>query len=176
MADLTTYEIQDFLQRLGHHYPHPGTFYLLGGSALCLLGSPRRTLDIDYTATGAEHAAELQAAIEALATEMRLELEAVAIEEFVPLPDDSAARHQLLGRFGTLEVYIYDPYTIALSKVARGFETDLEDVVFLLRQNVINLAQLEDYVTAALPQAWDFDIEPADMQQHLAAVRKLLGV
>jgi hypothetical protein len=63
-----------------------------------------------------------------------------------------------------------------LSKVARGFETDLEDVVFLLRQNVINLEQLEDYVTAALPQAWDFDIEPADMQQHLAAVCKLLGV
>ena len=43
MADLTTYEIQDFLQRMGRHYPHPGTFYLLGGSALCLLGSPRRT-------------------------------------------------------------------------------------------------------------------------------------
>lgn len=175
MAELASCEIQVFLQRLGRHYPHPGTLYLLGGSALCLLGSPHRTLDIDYTPIGAEHV-QLQAAIETLATEMRLEPKAVPIEEFVPLPDGTSARHQFVGRFGALDVYIFDPYTIALSKVARGLETDLQDVTFLLGKHIINLEKLADCVIGAMPQAWYFDIDPAEMQQHLATVRKLLDV
>jgi hypothetical protein len=173
---LATAEVQAFLQRLGERYPHPVKLYLLGGSALCLLGSPRRTLDIDYT-TEAPSAAgtQLQTAIDTLATEMRLELEAVPIAEFIPLPDDAHTRHRWVGQFGGLAVYIYDPYSIALSKVARGFEADLEDVLFLLRQNLIDLEQLTTYVTAALPTAWDFDIDPQEMQQHMAAVRRLFA-
>jgi len=33
---------------LGKRYAREATLLLLGGSALCLLGSPRPTLDIDY--------------------------------------------------------------------------------------------------------------------------------
>jgi len=40
--------IQAFLARLGERYEKPATLYLLGGSALLLLGSPRPTIDIDY--------------------------------------------------------------------------------------------------------------------------------
>jgi hypothetical protein len=35
--------------------------------------------------------------------------------------------------------------------VARGFEADLQDVLFLLRQDLITLEQLEAHVAAALP-------------------------
>ena len=45
MGSLATTEIETFLHRLGEHYPHPANLYLLGGSALCFLGSPRRTMD-----------------------------------------------------------------------------------------------------------------------------------
>ena len=40
--------IEEFLARLGSHYLKESTLYLLGGSALILLGSSRDTLDIDY--------------------------------------------------------------------------------------------------------------------------------
>jgi len=40
-------EIRNFLNRLGQQYPQQVKLYLLGGSALCFLGSPRRTVDID---------------------------------------------------------------------------------------------------------------------------------
>ncbi len=101
-AKLSQVEIQDFLQQLGDRYQQPGQVYLLGGSALCLLGSPRQTLDIDYVVSGAT--GSLQAEIETLADEMRLELEAVPIEEFIPLPDGADTCHHFIGQFGQLEV------------------------------------------------------------------------
>lgn len=172
MGSLATDEIKAFLRRLGDRYPHPATLYLLGGSALCFLGNPRRTADIDYTAE--PMATALVTEIESLADEMRLELEAVPIEEFVPLPAGSADRHQWVGQFGELRVYVYDPYTIALSKLSRGFEADLQDVLFLLRKQVIVLDELTRYVEVALPQAWDFDINPADLRLYFDEVKRQL--
>jgi hypothetical protein len=175
MGGIATAEILDFLQRLGERYPHSARLFLLGGSALCLLGNPRRTLDIDYLAESPpDKAAELQATIESLAAEMKLELEAVPLDEFVPLPDDASTRHRQVGQFGGVTVYVFDPYSIALSKVARGFETDLQDVLFLLRQNVIALEQLEAHVAAALPRAAQFDIAPAELRQHMEEIRRLV--
>lgn len=122
----------DFLQRLGERYPHSAKLFLLGGSALCLLGNPRRTLDIDYLAESPpDKAAELQATIDSLAAEMKLELEAVPLDEFIPLPDDASTRHRQVGQFGGVTAYVFDPYSIALSKVARGFEADLQDVLLI---------------------------------------------
>jgi hypothetical protein len=172
MGSLATDEIEAFLHRLADRYPHPATLYLLGGSALCFLGNPRRTADIDYTME--PMAAALVTEIESLADEMRLELEAVPIEEFVPLPAGSVDRHQWIGQFGALRVYVYDPYTIALSKLSRGFEADLQDVLFLLRKEIIALDELARYVEAALPQAWDFDINPADLRLYFAEVKRQL--
>ena len=49
MEPVTTDILNEFLTRLGERYSNPATLYLLGGSALLLLGNPRQTLDIDYT-------------------------------------------------------------------------------------------------------------------------------
>jgi hypothetical protein len=43
MEPVTLDTLQSFLQRLGERYPSAGILYLLGGSALCLLGNPRTT-------------------------------------------------------------------------------------------------------------------------------------
>jgi len=167
-------EIREFLSQLGERYPKPAKLYLLGGSALCLLGNPRRTVDIDYTIeVSVDQTGELIKMIEILSGELQLELEIVPIEEFIPLPPGVESRHQWVGKFDNLEVYIYDPYSIALSKLARGFETDLQDVLFLLNQNIINLKQLTQIVEAALPVAWDYDIDPADLQIYHSEILRL---
>ncbi len=44
MASIETAQIQTFLTEIGRRYAQPGTLLLLGGSALCLLGSSRPTL------------------------------------------------------------------------------------------------------------------------------------
>ena len=175
MGEIASAEILEFVQRLGGRYSGSATLLLLGGSALCLLGNPRRTLDIDYLVEGpSDQVAELQATVDTVAAEMRLEVEVVPLGEFIPLPDGAESRHRQVGQFGSLTVCVFDPYSIALSKVDRGFEADLQDVVFLVRQGIIDLEQLEAYVAAAVPHAAGFDLVPADMRQHLEAIRRLV--
>jgi hypothetical protein len=76
------------------------------------------------------------------------------------------SRRRFVGRFGQIDVFIYDLYTIALSKIARGFDTDLEDVVFLIKENLINLAELQKYFQVVLPRASQADIVLSEFQQY----------
>lgn len=76
MAEITVTQIRAWLTEVGNRYPQPATLLLLGGSALCLLGSPRATMDIDYVGHDL-HKNALQAVIEQVAQEMHLEVEAV---------------------------------------------------------------------------------------------------
>jgi hypothetical protein len=77
-----------------------------------------------------------------------------------------------VGRFGDVEVYIFDPYTIALSKIARGFEADLEDVVFMLRTDLIVFDELERLFKEILPQAPQADIIPTEFKGYFAQLRR----
>ena len=47
------------------------------------------------------------------------------LAEFVPLSAGCEDRHRLVGRYGSVELYIYDPYSLALSKIARGLESEV---------------------------------------------------
>ncbi len=176
MGSLAADEVLDFLNRLGAQYQEPVTLYLLGGGALCLLGSPRRTMDIDCTLDSTKDVSvDFIQTLESLADAMRLEVEIIPIDEFVPVPAGAEQRHQLVGRFGAIDVFIYDPYTIALSKLARGLESDLQDVIFLLDKGIIQLSALSAYVDTALPVAWHHDVDPADLRHYLAEVRRLVA-
>jgi hypothetical protein len=62
-----------------------------------------------------------------------------AIERFIPLPVGSEERTIRIGQFGKLEVFVADPSIIALSKLARGFDTDFDDLVFLVRKNLVEV-------------------------------------
>ena len=67
MEPVTSIALQQFLKKLGEQFPHPAKFYLLGGSALCLLGSPRETLDVDYSLESAPaHAGALEQVLKQL--------------------------------------------------------------------------------------------------------------
>ena len=49
MESVRTKVLLTFFEQLGEQITEPVTIYLLGGSALCLLGSLRETLDVDYS-------------------------------------------------------------------------------------------------------------------------------
>ena len=173
MEPITVANLMQFLQRLGERYPGPATLYLLGGSALCLLGSPRTTVDVDYTfEVATDEAAHFQATVNALAAEMHLDLEDVPLAEFVPLPPAAHERRKFVGEFGQLEVYIFDPYSIALSKIARGFEADLEDVIFMWREGLIEFNALERHFQIVLPFALRADIIPQEFCDYFDEVRR----
>ncbi len=39
-------------------------------------------------------------------------------------------------------MYVFDPYSIALSKVDRGFDTDLDDITFLIKKDMLTWMSL----------------------------------
>jgi hypothetical protein len=170
---ITSDILMTFLQRLGERSSNTATLYLLGGSALCLLGNPRSTVDVDYDLAAPQGADdELRTLIDRLAAEMKLDLEQVALREFVPIAPGADGRRKLVGRFGRIDVYIYDPYSIALSKIARGFETDIDDVMFLLQERLIEFSELERLFQAILPDARKADIVPGEFQAYFDEVKR----
>lgn len=165
-------EIQGILQRLGEHVPPSSRLILVGGSALALLGSPRLTVDVDFLGDDV-HPSPLHQTILQVARELQIHVEAVPLEKFIPLPAGSETRSIRIGQFGNLEISIADPYTIALSKLDRGFETDIEDIVFLVQQNFVTIAELEKITREALSQAQKFDLNP-EILDHLQDLKNQL--
>lgn len=171
MAALNRSQIDQFLTAVGQRCEPNTTLYLLGGGALELLGGARPTIDLDYVGDDLQ-SDSLQQLLTQTADEMRIELEAVPIAEFVPLPQNADSRAVLVGEFGNLMVYVFDPYTIALSKLDRGFDTDIEDILFLVQQQLIAVETLADFVETAVSQAKKFDLDPTAMRQRLQIVRE----
>ncbi len=166
--DITSPEqIQHFLEELGRRWPEPAELYIFGGSALVLIGGARHTGDVDYT-LNARDPEKFRQTIAALAVELDLDLEESVPAEFVPLPVGAEGRHQLIGRFGQLTAYIFDPYSIALMKIDRAFQTDMQDVQFLIRAGHVDLALLEQYVED-VAQRYD---EPLRLRQNFAELKR----
>lgn len=169
---MNTPEIHSILLALGEHVPPGSQLTLIGGSALALLGSSRPTLDIDFIGDDL-HPSELHQTLLRVAKTLKIYLEAVPFEHFVPLPPDHAERTLRIGQFGNLDVYVADPYSIALSKLDRGLDTDLDDLVFLLQHGHIHLAGLERLTHASLAQAQKYDFNPRILN-HLQELKKRL--
>lgn len=165
--------IQAFFKALGVRYPHPAQLYLLGGSALCLLGSPRPTVDIDYVGDDLKKDA-LQKAMDEIADEMGLDVEAVPIERFIPVPVNKNERSLHVGKFGKIDVYVFDPYSISLSKIDRGFDTDLDDVVFLVQRGFVDFEKLALITQDALIQSRKYELDQTEILAHLQELKKRL--
>jgi hypothetical protein len=172
MTGVSKLNIQEFFKRLGNRYPKQVELHLLGGSALILLGSSRDTLDIDYVGDDIQKD-EFQIIVEETAGELELETEAVPIDRFIPLPEGSEQRKIHVGQFGNVNVYITDPYTIALSKLDRGMDADLEDIVFLIQRNHVNLKELETVLQSLISKAGKFDFHP-DIFAHMKELKSRL--
>lgn len=166
-------DIESVLHAVGRTLSSPGQLVLVGGSALALLGSSRPTIDLDFIgddlAPSGLHLQVIQAT-----QELNLIADPVPLDRFIPLPEGSDERRIHIGRFGNLDVFVADPYSIALSKLDRGFDTDLDDVVFLLRRNLIALEELTRIARVSPDQAREFDMDPVQLQSHLQEVRRRL--
>ena len=159
----------NLLEELGRRYDRPAELYLVGGAALCLLGNVRTTLDLDFVGNDMPAAEErapntLRATLESLAAELRVEIEAVPLEQFIPVPGDADTRHHLVGNFGTVHVYVFDPYSIALSKLDRGLPSDMQDIAFLVQRGTVSLPALELIVEQALARAVEFGLNRSEIR------------
>jgi hypothetical protein len=162
-------EIQAILNAMGKRVPPASRLILIGGSALSLLGNPRPTIDIDFIGDDL-HPEPLHQAILRIAEELEVDVEPVPLDRFIPLPQGNEGRTIRVGQFGNLEIFIADPYSIALSKLDRGSDTDYDDLVFLVQRNHVDIDHFERMVQDALPHARKFDFNP-DILKHLQGLK-----
>lgn len=173
--ELRTAQIREFLDTVGNQLVAPAQLIIVGGSGLSLLGNDRPTLDLDYEGEESD-INELRTLMEKVALELHIELEAVPLQRFIPIPSGANERHVPIGRFGDLQVLVFDPYSIALSKLDRGFDSDIEDIVFLMRHEFVDsneLAALLSNLTRELAAQYDLDL--MQMRVHLDLARTMLG-
>ena len=169
--------IEAFLRELGRTFRKPGRLYLVGGAALVHAGvRPGFTVDIDVQ-VGGTHEGELIVAIQRLIQQMQINVEFASPADFMPLPSDWEMHAQYVGRYGEIDVFYFDFYSIALSKIERGNSRDIADVELLVQQKVIALDELDvayQEVLAQLGQGRYPKLTPQRFSERYVAIRKLL--
>jgi len=169
--------IESFLQQLGKTFRKPARLYLVGGAVLVHAGvRPGFTEDIDIQVSGANEG-ELIVAIQRLIQQMQINVEFASPKDFIPLPRQWETHARYVGRYGEVEVFYFDFYSIALSKIERGNNRDIADVKLLVQQKIINLEELDaayQEVLAQLGKGRYPRITPERFSERYSALRKLL--
>lgn len=165
-----------FLVKLGMAFRHPGRLYLVGGATLVYEGLREQSLDIDidYEVTP-EHEAEFSRVITVLKEELQINVELASPGHFIPLPAGWKDRARHVGRFGLVDVFHFDLYSTALSKIERGREGDYQDVLAMLRGGQIELEPLRHAFANILPrlEAESLKRNPERFKRNFAALEAM---
>ena len=134
------------LQRLGRRFTRPGRLYLVGGATMVFEGFRDQTLDIDisFEVDDKDHR-DFVAAVRDLKEQLSLNIVEASPSDFIPVPAGYRERSPYIGRYGRLEVFHFYLYSLALSKIERGTESDFEDALILLRSGRIDMPVLSQY-------------------------------
>lgn len=108
--------------------------FLVGGGTAVFEGWRESSIDADLYADRDEIFRDVQAIKERL----RLNIELVRPEDFVPPLEGSEDRHVFVETVGRVTFYHYDPYAQLLSKVVRGFARDMEDARALVTSGFVD--------------------------------------
>ena len=97
--------------------------------------------------------------------------------DFIPLAKQWESHARFVARYGTIDVFYFDFYSIALSKIERGNSRDIEDVKLLVQQGIIALDELDSAyqeVLAQLGKGRYPRITPKRFKERYQAIRRLL--
>ncbi len=170
-SEVTSEVVEVWLAALGRCFRHPGRLYLVGGTSLLLVGAKTVTLDVavQFEVEAAYHT-EWVRCVRQVSRQLGIPVEQVSPADFIPLPTGHEARHQYIGRFGQLDVFHFDFYSVALSKVHRGNEKDFTDLVAMVQQGLVEMDQLKRYFREVLQhvEAHDISASPEEFQRKFA--------
>lgn len=155
-----------------------GRLYLVGGTSLLLVAAKTATLDmgLQYEVDPSDHT-EFVHCIRQVSRQMAIPVERASPSHFIPLPAGYAERHQFIGRYGQLDVFHFDFYSVALSKLHRGNEKDFTDVIAMVQRDLVSLPQLKQYFAEVLAQLEIRDIgaRPEAFARKFALFEQRLG-
>ncbi len=156
--------LTDFIQRLDSGFARPGRLYLIGETSQVFENWRRWTPQIEFSA---EVAPSDQEAFTEWVHELRTRTGLAVYDEspgdLIPLPDGYRTRARPAGgnasdngrdREGPthLELYHFDPYSVAFRFVARGDESDYDMVLKFLEHGWLTLDEMDARLAELLPR------------------------
>jgi hypothetical protein len=124
--------------------------WFLGGATAVDLGWREATLDADLHASDER----ILAGIEKVKESLRINIELVRPEDFVPPLRGSDARHLFIETSGAVTFLHHDPYAQLLSKIVRGFRQDLEDGRRFLDDGIVDPELFRELVSTIPASAY----------------------
>jgi uncharacterized nucleotidyltransferase DUF6036 len=159
-------------RELGRVVPAGTRMYLTGGATAVLEGWRESTVDIDVRFEPDTDAA--LSGVRDLKEELSLNVELASPLDFLPPLDGWQERSRFRFREGNLEVFDFDPYSQALSKLERGFELDLEDVRSMVRSDQVDPKRLLQLFEAIEPELFRFPaIDPPSLRAAVEATESI---
>lgn len=116
--------------------------YFVGGATAVALGWRVSTIDADLSVSDERPLMRVQDIKE----ELRVNIELVRPEDFVPALAGTEDRHLLIRTVGRVDFFHYDPYAQLLSKIVRGFEQDLQDAARFLGDGMVDAERFRGLV------------------------------
>lgn len=143
--------------------------YLTGGATAVLEGWRESTVDIDVRFE--PDAEEALRRISSLKEELAINVELASPLDFLPPLPGWQERSRFRFREGNLEVFDFDLYSQALSKLARGFELDLEDVKSMMGSGEVNPQRLLELYEAIEFELYRFPaVDPANLRRSVESL------
>ncbi|OGS04164.1 MAG: hypothetical protein A3G41_07330 [Elusimicrobia bacterium RIFCSPLOWO2_12_FULL_59_9] len=170
--------LRTFLDALGQAIRFPVRLYLVGGTSLIHFGLKEQTVDIDLSwEVDVKNQTELIEVLRNLKEKLNMSIEEASPKEFIPLPAGWRDRCLWAGRFGPVDVFHFDPYSTALSKIDRGSEVDFDDVAQLLAAGKITMEKLEQCCREIIPLmgAASLRQDPRRFQRNFAILKQRIG-
>ena len=170
-------QIDAFLKNLGRVFRKQGRLYLVGGAALVHMGvrtGSTQDIDIEIRAVDED---EMSEAIRRLKDSMKVNVEFASPSDFIPIPTQWESNAKYVGRYGSIDVFYFDFYSIALSKIERGSTSDINDVKLLVQQGIIELQELDNAYNEVLPRVGKRPynrLDPQKFAEHYTTIRQLL--
>jgi Nucleotidyltransferase of unknown function (DUF6036) len=148
----------------------PGTkMYLTGGATAVLEGWRPSTVDVDVRFE--PDSDEALRRIAALKEQLAVNVELASPLDFLPELPGWRERSRFRFREGNLEVFDFDLYSQALSKLERGFELDLEDVESMMRSEEIEPAKLLELYETVESDLFRFPaVDPAKLRYSVESL------
>lgn len=160
--------IRALARQLGRLAQSPARLYLTGGATAVVEGWRASTIDVDLRFE--PESDELLRALPALKELLDVNIELASPPDFIPELPGWRERSPFLFVEGRIEIYHFDLYSQALSKIERGFEQDLSDVREMLDRGFVEPDRLRELYEAIEPELYRYPaIDPAAFRRKLSA-------
>lgn len=154
--------LHEFLSKLNANFAKPGSLFLIGETTLLFEGWRNWTEQIEITSTiQPEDQIGFSEALQSVQDQLKVEVLHESPGDYIPLPDGFqeraiAANYPNFDNGNSqnwqLNLYHFDPYSVAFRFIARGDEPDYHLVVAYLQQGWITIEKMESLLSELLPQ------------------------